>query len=73
MSVNLNDTAVIARTKSSRHHDRTREIYEEVARIDEELQRDGHVVDSNATPTGSVHSGTIDRLERLVASAVFLI
>lgn len=35
----------------------TREIYDEVARIDDELKEDGHIVDINSVPLGSVHSG----------------
>jgi hypothetical protein len=34
-----------------------REIYDEVTRIDEELKQDGHIVDINSVPIGSVHSG----------------
>ncbi len=34
-----------------------REIYEEITRIDDELKRDGHIVDINSVPVGSVHSG----------------
>ena len=42
----------------SRRHNQTREIYAEVARIDDELKDDGHIVDLNSVPLGSVHSGT---------------
>ncbi len=41
----------------SRRHVRKREIYDEVTRIDHELQQDGHIVDVNSVPSGSVHSG----------------
>jgi hypothetical protein len=34
-----------------------REIYEEITRIDDELKQDGHIVDINSVPVGSVHSG----------------
>ncbi len=34
-----------------------REIYDEVARIDDELKQDGHIVDTNSVPLGSIHSG----------------
>jgi len=34
-----------------------REIYDEIVRIDDELKQDGHIIDINSVPIGSVHSG----------------
>lgn len=41
----------------SRRHGYMHEIYDEVSRIDDELKEDGHIVDINSVPIGSVHSG----------------
>ncbi|CAF0811441.1 unnamed protein product [Adineta ricciae] len=41
---------------NDRRHSQTDEIYKEVACIDDELEKDGHMVDNNSVPSGSVHS-----------------